>query len=428
MNRKREAKNTMRFSNAALKKIKPPSEGRTFYYDESFPGLRLQVLQSGTKSFQLEKYSSVTKRNILKTLGKLGIIKYADAKRLAIELSDKIAKGKDLRKKTIKKAEEQRKRDQQDAITVRTFSEIFIREYRKKNGERKKSVGQDQKYFEVAINPIIGDLSLKKVTKSDVLKVLKMYDKDGHRISGNRCLACLGTAMEWALERDYITVNPCKHVPKLIKQEKSRERVLSSREIGRLWLALDDRVTSKLLKFLIITGQRTGEARNMRWSEILIVDGIKVWGIPAEKTKNGDSNTVPLPKIAVDLLETLDSQSEFVFQGPYGRLGASACRHNLNRLIKDWGWQPTNVHDFRSTFRTQLGELGVFDEIAEGLLNHRKNRIQRTYDRSLRLQQKKAAMNLWSDKLTEIILRRSACGCNFESLIVGSDGVELEKS
>ena len=382
----------------------------------------MQVLSSGTKSFQIEKYSPVTKRNILKTLGKFGKIKYSEAKQKAKELSAKIADGEDLRKKTIKEKKAQLSKANQGSITVAELSKKYIQKYRKDDGSLKKSIDQDQMYFDKAINPEIGSLKLREVTKFDIIRVRDRYDKDGHRISGNRCLTVLSGAMNWAVEKGDISENPCRGVKKLVKHEKVRERVLEEKEISRLWIALNGNVSAKLIKFLIITGQRSGEVRNMLWSEVKTLAGMTVWEIPGEKTKNGDTNIVPLPQIALELLDSLDTETEFVFQGPKGSYGRTACRQKFNKLTRSWDWDSTTLHDLRRTFRTYLANLGVYDEIAEGLLNHRVGRMQRTYNHSLRLTQKREAMELWGNELTKIISTRLACGCQ-----VASDDIDLEK-
>lgn len=55
-----------------------------------------------------------------------------------------------------------------------------------------------------------------------------------------------------------------------------------------------DRTTAAALRLILVTGQRPGEVREMRWEE---VDGAW-WTIPVEKTKNGITHRAPLTSLA----------------------------------------------------------------------------------------------------------------------------------
>jgi integrase len=70
-------------------------------------------------------------------------------------------------------------------------------------------------------------------------------------------------------------------------------RVLTPTELGTLWRALDgEGVVGDVFRVLVLTGQRIGEVRGMRWDEIDLETGW--WTIPGTRTKNKSWHRVPL--------------------------------------------------------------------------------------------------------------------------------------
>ena len=69
-------------------------------------------------------------------------------------------------------------------------------------------------------------------------------------------------------------------------KEKSRERVLSRQEIATLWKALKgfEEPMAPIYRFMLLTGQRSGEIKAMSWKEIDWEE--ELWIIPGRKMKN----------------------------------------------------------------------------------------------------------------------------------------------
>ena len=83
-------------------------------------------------------------------------------------------------------------------------------------------------------------------------------------------------------------------------------------------------ISARALEFAILTAGRTSEVIGARWSEIDI--GTKVWTVPAERMKAGREHRVPLSTRALEILEALPRESDFVFWG-VGRESRSAIWH-----------------------------------------------------------------------------------------------------
>ncbi len=66
---------------------------------------------------------------------------------------------------------------------------------------------------------------------------------------------------------------------------KPRDRVLSDAELVAIWKAAPDSDFGRIVKLLMLTGQRRDEIGSLRWSEIDIAG--KLIALPSERTKNG---------------------------------------------------------------------------------------------------------------------------------------------
>jgi integrase len=71
---------------------------------------------------------------------------------------------------------------------------------------------------------------------------------------------------------------------------------------------------------------------------------------------------------------------------------------------KTWKADPPTPHDLRRTFATRLAELGVAKEDRDACLNHTPTDVgSKHYDLYERAKEKRAAMNLWAQTLSDII-------------------------
>ena len=102
----------------------------------------------------------------------------------------------------------------------------------------------------------------------------------------NRVKALASTIFNFASKKALVPetfANPCANVEQPTKEE-SRERVLNDDEIKALWKHLDTRAepTASIYRLVLLTGQRPGEVKAMRWSDI---DGDNIWTIPRNRNQ-----------------------------------------------------------------------------------------------------------------------------------------------
>ena len=164
------------------------------------------------------------------------------------------------------------------------------------------------------------------------------------------------------------------------------------REIRRLWAACDTTARRPLLRWLLMTGQRIGEAQCARWNDLVDVR----WSIPDDKSNR--PHWIPISSGMQRLLDTLERRGEYVFQ----QRSATATQAWLRRWCEREGVKPPfTPHDLRRTFSTRLNAIGVAPQVAEKLLNHVMEGVLATYNAMSMPAERAAAMELWTRELEQ---------------------------
>ncbi|MET4802568.1 tyrosine-type recombinase/integrase [Bradyrhizobium sp. LB11.1] len=201
---------------------------------------------------------------------------------------------------------------------------------------------------------------------------------------------------------------------------QSRDRVLSHDEIKAVWNAATacDYPFGALVKLLLLTGQRRDEIANLKWSELSeTFDTITFEG---SRTKNGRAHIVPLPQLATTIIKALAERprvaispgkmSDYVFTTigttPFSGFsnGKIALEKHCDPALPDW-----HLHDLRRTVSTELAKLRVTQEVTEAILNHKSGKVSGVaaiYNRYEYADEKREALNLWADRLQQIVIDR----------------------
>jgi integrase len=187
---------------------------------------------------------------------------------------------------------------------------------------------------------------------------------------------------------------------------KARDRVLSDAELRAVWEAAGDDDFGRIVKLLILGGARRTEIGSAKWSCIDFDSGVLT--IPAEVAKNGHALELPLPPIALEILNSTPRRGDHVFGAKgTGFSGWSVATTALRRRIAK-PMAPFRLHDLRRSMRTGLGRIGVPPHIAELLINHVKGGVQAVYDRYSYEGEKRAALARWADHVLAVVEGRGA--------------------
>ncbi|MGD9975023.1 MAG: tyrosine-type recombinase/integrase [Desulfatirhabdiaceae bacterium] len=363
-------------------------------------GLYIRVMPTGKKSWIFRYNFEGNPRRL--TLGAYPAVTLAEAREKHALASQNIVKGIDP---GVKKQEEKAKRK-----AAPTFQDI-LDEFWEIELHVKKSGLQTKKLLEKNALPVWNKKKVADIKRRDIVLLL-----DGIRarapIVGNRVHGALSRLFNFAAERGVIDDSPCTRIKKI--KEISRKRVLSDDEIKILWAALDIenikvdiyRLSKLALKMILLTGQRPGEVAGMTWAEIKK----DLWILPADRTKNGEENRVPLNPMALEVIEharDYSGDSHYVFRSSY-KSDTAMNRHSLSRAIsRHWleiGFQEAfTPHDLRRTLRTRLADLGVTDVVAERVMGHKLQGVLEVYNRYSYDTEKRQALLLWEQWLHEIL-------------------------
>ena len=291
-----------------------------------------------------------------------------------------------------------------------------------------------QTYKNQLNNRVLGNLSphttLKELEwdnggREIITKVIQQIKKEarGNGVDqSERCQELLNAVFNFAIENGWMTrgQNPATK----FKRKRSRENhhpTLNWNEVPKLIADINlNRCNSHIqtvlaTKFLLMTFLRTGALARLEWEWIIEKDGIECFEIPGKTyglKRRKDVNDhiphyVPLTKEMRGILEIcsqLSDGNKFVFQPIRQSRYDHLDPESPNNYLKNLGYSDKQrAHGWRRTARTYaIDLLGCDSDVIKRQMGHLPdNKVDRAYDRSLRLKDRKKLMDDWCKLLTE---------------------------
>lgn len=375
----------------------PTTTAQIDYWDESLPQFGLRVSSSGRRSWTvMYRLNGRLRRMTLGTFGPAGL-GLAEARKQAHEILHQVANGFDPAKIKL---------DRRRAETYQELSDIYV-DWAMGN---KSSWKEDQRILNHDILPDWKNTKVYEITRKDVRKLIDKIVNRGARVHANRTFALIRRIFNFAVENDVILYNPCASMKRPC-EEKQKDRVLSTEEIRRLWKFLEGHpsVFGFALQFGLLTCQRPGEVRAMKWEQIDLDQ--RVWTIPTEQSKNSLSHRVPLSAVSIEILKRLkilNSESSWVF--PSERLSDGHI-YSVMPIMDDARkavGAHFNPHDLRRTGASHISGLGISRLVVSKILNHAELGVTAVYDRHGYDREKRAALDQWASHLMEIVTSRGS--------------------
>ena len=209
--------------------------------------------------------------------------------------------------------------------------------------------------YEQYLTTLAFDKPVGGITKQDITTRLAIYDGKPH--AQNYAYATLRALFNWCLDHEYLDKHPLLR-GRVPNKTASRDRVLSDVELRRVWLATDDSTYGRIVRLLILTGQRRNEVLKLKPEDV----GEYI----TFHTKGGGPNTLPLTPMVKDNLAL-----------PFRFNNWSAAHARLSAMAH----VDFRHHDLRRTLATKLAELGVDDIVIERVLGHTVQSVKNTYNR-----------------------------------------------
>jgi len=261
--------------------------------------------------------------------------------------------------------------------TFKDMVDKFLKEYAPKvSSNMQRSYTTSLKH----LNPFFGESNLLSISPKMVsrYKVLR-NDEGAAPATINRELSMLSKAFNLCVkEWEWVKDNPASRVPKE-KENNERDRWLTEDEEKTI-LDNSPEWLREIIIFNLNTGLRLQELLLLEWSRVNLLRRT----ILIKETKNNNPKTLPLNKIALDVLNQRSKvksiKNDYVFLNSNGKkINPSVLRVSFYAVLKKVGIENLWLHDLRRTFATRLAQAGVDLYKISKLLGHKDIKMAQRY-------------------------------------------------
>jgi hypothetical protein len=278
----------MRLTDMTIRSLKTPDAGAAIFNDDLIPGFGVRVSEGGTKSFVLTHGP----RRQRETIGRVGVVSLQDARTAAKQRLAEYTLGKDRpRVVSWNEAKEEYLEDKLSTLKPRTHADytyILNRHFKYAR----------TKLTELSPHDLRMSLNRLKATPAEQ----------------QHAFVIVRAFLRWAHRQHYLDRNPLERMQEPYTYIP-RERILTNDELKCVWHAARDDTFGKIVKLLILTGQRRGEITQLTGAMVR-EDTIT---LPAWLAKNSRQHTFPLGRMADDT------------SAKRGRPGALAARYGIQQ-------------------------------------------------------------------------------------------------
>jgi len=224
-------------------------------------------------------------------------------------------------------------------------------------------------YYAQYLTDKLGSVPLGELSRADLATVISSYAARG-KVGANRLLSYTKSMLRYGVERGLLEHSPAEGLTPRIGggSETTRERTLTSAEVLSLWAMPGPHTT--LLRWLLLTGMRIGEAQKAQASHLSPDRSYLV--IPAAHAKNKKERRVYLTPLALEQLRPTTKPTDLLFKS----CSPSTIQVWLRK--RHLGWTP---HDLRRTHATLAASAGVQPHLVSLLLGHTSQGVTAIYNR-----------------------------------------------
>lgn len=385
----------MKLTEKAVAKLElPHGKNEIIHFDDDIAGLGLRLRASGSKTWIFQFKVGLQHRRV--TLGKFPALHPAQARKTAAKLHAEVRLGNDP---AAVKAEKQ-------VRAAETFGAILKTYLARRRGQiRDSSLREVERHLERNLAPLHG-VPLDKLDRRTIAVQLARLTDEAGPIQANRTRASLSKFLNWCLAEGLTETNATLGTNK--NAEKSRDRVLSDKELKAIWNALPDNDYGAIVKLLVLTAQRASEIADLRWSEINLERNIIT--LPINRTKNHRAHIVPITPMARAILEARPRRDGRDFVFGVGERGFSGWSKSKARLDAALNITPFVIHDIRRSAATGMSEIGIPPFHIEAVLNHVSgtSSVAKIYNRNTFEAEKAGALARWAEHIAAIVEGRES--------------------
>lgn len=395
----------MRLTDARIRQAKPALKARKL---SDGGGLFLEIRSTGSKLWRYQ-YRIAGKANLF-AIGVYPAITLHDARLEHLRARALVRQGiHPAHDRAARKAEN----SAHTADTFKIVAEEWIEAKRTVDDRRGWSPyyeKQVRSYLARDVYPKIGRRSMRSISPSDVLEILRKISDRGAATAAIFVRQIISQVFCYAVPRLRADSDPA-HVLRgaisrpTIQHASAKDRAEIKRLLSRIEEYGGARTTAIALHLLLLLFVRTGELRRAKWSEVDFER--RIWEIPAERMKKRRTHLVPLCPQAIELfheLRGITGSSIHLFPNlrrPQEVMSATT----INRALEHMGYVSGEFtgHDFRATASTRLHEMGFRSEIVEIQLAHANtNKVASAYNHAEYLPERVSMMETWAGFLESL--------------------------
>jgi len=388
-------------------------------------GLYLEVLPTGSKSWRMKYRTGGIEKRM--TFGLYPVVTLKDARDRAHEARKLLNNGADPM---------QVKKDAIAAIkaaaapidTFETVMDELLTAKRMRASE--KHVDDYRRSIEIHVLPTFGKRDITSISAIEIIALGKKTE-DAGRYQAHRIVQRIGEVMDFAVATGRREQNPvtkmthtiiAPHTPENFPAISMEELPAFLRDLSRY---RGFPITILMLRFMMLTACRTGEARDLIWDWVDMKDALIT--IPATGHKSGRKainqrkkepkpHLIPLSTQALEVLEearelTGNTGEQYIFP-TYKNHAGKASENAISNAIANiaggkWRGRQSG-HGLRRLARTAWGESELFSfESMETQLAHKLNdKTVAAYDHAQLLQTRRLMLQWWADQVSEAGLHK----------------------
>jgi len=225
------------------------------------------------------------------------------------------------------------------------------------------------------------DIILRKINPFIVEKfVVDLIKENKKPATVNKYITVLKHMIKKAIEWNMVEETILKKLSSIkpLKENNRRLRYLTKEEISKLLSACDKHLYPIVFTALN-TGMRKEEILSLRWSNIDIKNGY----IYVEKSKNGESRTIPMNEILLSMFRKMFTErklnTDFVFVNPLTGSKYQDVKKAFTSALRKAQIEDFHFHDLRHTFASHLVMSGVDLTTVKELLGHKDIKMTLRY-------------------------------------------------
>jgi integrase len=396
-----------RLTTQGIKAFKSPARGYIYHWDRALPSFGVRISHTNKKVFVC-KYR-YKKKQVLKTFKPaFDALSLSDAREQYKTMLNMIERDVDPESKN------------QFAKTNYTFGRL-AQEYieRGRADLSPKTIYNKENMLKNWVRPVLDMHDPRFIQRNEVDDFLQHVKKSAPIIA-NRCYIFLNCIFKYGIQRQIIENNPMYMLPKPTKEYPKLIYIKKDQDIATLWRTLTafekDRhyfVSCNIFKLILITAMRPGAVKTMRRQDINLDK--RVWHIPGDfmKGERKKDFIVPLSDIALEtiyhVMEDFKSytrdNSTWLFPADKGATEHITWFTKSTAAIREKSGVYFTPHILRKTASTKMAELKIQPSVVDVCLGHEiagLSKVARTYNMYEYFDEKKEALDIWSDHLRHI--------------------------